>query len=272
MIKKAYIQYILPNILLDCIRYVRAIVKKPNFKNIIKLNKEWKNRYKNQKVFVVANGPSLKSIDSNIFAGEKAITMNSFEKCVWKDKVEIVAHCLGEPANSDSWMENSFLDSINGIESHSYWMHFSSKDKLKYTAQKKDKIYYVFPSIESGIYLSKHINLHQSSLSYQTTAQLAIQVAIYMGFSEIVLVGFDHDWLASPDYSKHFYSDKKDEADSLGKMSYIDIIEFMCRMWKIYYKLKYIAVYNAIKIYNITPNSYLDVFEHQEYQENYNIV
>ena len=82
-----------------------------------------------------------------------------------------------------------------------------------------------------------------------------------MGFGRIVLLGFDHDWLASPKYSRHFYSNDKDGSDIIGTLNYLDIIEMGRRMWTIYYKLKGIARSHGATIYNMTKDSYLDVFE-----------
>jgi hypothetical protein len=185
--------------------------------------------------------------------------MNSFDRADWKDDVEIVAHCLGEPRKSSSW-GGHISGSINGTKSASYWLHLSSKGYLHSIDHGKN-LNYVLPVFEPGIYPNRKIELHFPTLAYQTTAQLAILVALYMGFSEIFLLGFDHDWLASPKYSKHFYSNDKDPEDTLDRFTYLGIIDFTKRMWNIYYKLQEISEIHNAKIYNMTENSYLDVFK-----------
>jgi len=186
--------------------------------------------------------------------------MNSFDQAEWKNEIEIVAHCVGEPRGCPSWGEH-IVGNINGTNGGSYWLHFTSRNHLKGINDAK-RCYYVFPCVEPGLWPSrKRVRLHSSTLGYATTAQLAIQVALYMGFGRIVLLGFDHDWLASPKYSRHFYSNDKDGSDIIGTLNYLDIIEMGRRMWTIYYKLKGIARSHGATIYNMTKDSYLDVFE-----------
>lgn len=264
MNQKQSIKYYISPFTLDFIRSLKLVLTNPMYKILIKHNKKWEGKYNGEKVFIIANGPSLNSIDKKHFFGKKVIVMNNFEKAEWKDQVEIIAHCIGEPFSSHGWMKEDLESSIHGTNSSSYWLHFSSKDKLNEMG-KTHLVHYVFAAVEPGIYIKKSIKLHEKTLGYQTTAQLAIQVAIYMGFQEIALVGFDHDWLASPNYSKHFYSLRKDKTDKLGSMKYLDIINFMQRMWIIYYKMKEIAINNSINIYNYSVPTFLDVFEQKKF-------
>jgi hypothetical protein len=264
------IKYYLSPFLINLIQLIRLLISNPYYKKIVKNNRKWKNKFNGQKVFVIANGPSLNKIDKNSFLGSKVIVMNNFERSEWKDQVEIVAHCLGEPFQSPSWIREDLENSVQGTDSTSYWLHFSSKGRLNKSI-KPNHIHYVFAAIEPGIHLRKEINLHEISLGYQTTAQLAIQVGIYMGFKEIALVGFDHDWLAHPDYSKHFYSEKREKSDLLNRHSYLEIINMMQRMWIIYYKLEEIAHNQKIKIYNYSKPTFLDVFEQRDLETNDNL-
>lgn len=256
---KQTIEYIFPPVLLDTVRALRVLPQYLELRKDLKQNLVWRNAYLGEKVYVLGNGPSLSCVNRSLFRGHRVIVMNSFDRADWKDEFEIVAHCLGEPRLSPSWDDHIFYRSINGTKSASYWLHFSSKDHLCSKEHGKD-LNYVLPVFEPGICPKRKIALHSAALAYQTTAQLAIQVALYLGFSEIYLLGFEHDWLASPEYSKHFYSSNKDQEDTLGRHSYLSIINFAQRMWNIYYKLQEISEAHNARIYNMTENSYLDVF------------
>lgn len=258
--KKDILTYVFPPIVLDIIRFIRLYIRNLKLIKLIKTNRKWKSFFHGQKVFIIGNGPSLNMVNRDIFKGHKVIVMNSFERATWKDEVEIVAHCIGEPYLEKSWIKESIIENIDGTNSLSYWLHFSSKDRLG--EFKGDKyLYYVLPCIEAGLWNNNKINLDRPCLSYQTTAQMAIMVALYMGFKEIALIGFDHDWLASPDYSKHFFSDEKEDTDVLGSLDYFSIIKFMQRMWHLYYKLRKSAENDGAYIYNISPKTFLDVFD-----------
>jgi hypothetical protein len=256
---KKHIEYIIPPVALDIVRWIRAMVFKPSSTHLIKKNFEWRERHTAKRVFIIANGPSILKLDRSWLVGEKVIVMNSFDRASWKDEVDIVAHCIGDPRSSISWSENEIANNINGTNSQSYWLDSSCWKEIHNISPDK-KLHYVFVSTESGIWGTKRFELHKPTMGFQTTAQLAIQVALYMGFRDIGLVGFDHDWLASRDYMRHFYSLNRDETDKLGEFSYHDIIRFMDRMWKIYYRINLVANTHKAQIYNLTPSGFLDVF------------
>jgi hypothetical protein len=199
----------------------------------------------------------MASFDRSQLRGQRAIVMNSFDRAEWKAEVDIVAHCLGEPRLSPAW--TSPCETINGTASASYWLHFSSLRQFPSLPVDK-KLHYVLTGYGPHVWGSREVRLHRVTLGYQTTAQLAIMVGLYMGFKDIILLGFDHDWLASPDFSRHFYSPARDASDFLHTYSYYNIVTFIFRMWEIYYALRSAAEVHGAIIRNMTPNSYLDVF------------
>lgn len=256
---KRRIEYLTPPFALDIARWFRSILFKPSSSHLMHNNRKWRNSYFGKKVFIIANGPSLSNLDRSWLMGEKVIVMNSFDRASWKDEVDIVAHCIGDPRSSISWSENEIANNINGTKSQSYWLD-SSCWKQIHDINPDKQLHYVFVSTEPGLWGKKRFELHRPTMGFQTTAQLAIQVALYMGFHHIGLVGFDHDWLASRDYMRHFYSLNRDETDKLGEFSYHEIIIFMDRMWRIYYRINAVANTHKAQIINLTPGGFLDVF------------
>lgn len=259
---KLLIEYAVPALVLDCIRAARALATTARFRPAVLGNRVWQDRYPGEVVYVLGNGPSLAALDRTVLRGQKVIVMNSFDRAFWKHEVDIVAHCIGEPRDSPSWSAEEILSNIVGTNSQSYWLHFSSLGGLRGIPNEK-AVHYVLPTIEAGIWGVRPFALHSSTLGYATTAQLAIQVALYMGFKKVVLLGFDHDWMANRDYSRHFYSPEKDSSDHLAKMSYSQVINFMQRMWSVYYRIKAVADRSGATIRNATPGSYLDVFDNE---------
>jgi hypothetical protein len=219
----------------------------------------WRDAFSGERVYVVGNGPTLLSFDRRAFRGQRLIVMNSFHHAEWKREVDIVAHCIGEPRLSPSWSDPT--ETINGTDSASYWLHFSSCGQFPSVTPDK-KLHYVLSGYGPHIHGHRQLRLHRVSLAYQTTAQLAIMVALYMGFKDIILLGFDHDWLATPDFSRHFYSSQRDPSDTLHTFTYHQILTVVLRMWEIYYALQSAAEAHGATIRNATPNSYLDVFPH----------
>jgi hypothetical protein len=240
----------------DFFRLILCIPTAVRYLKKLRQNKKYKNS-KSGKVYILANGPSLREVDFSVISDCDVITMNSFHRGKIDANLNIVAHCYGEPKNSSAWLLDDFKDCMLNNHAESYWVHYSSvlsANKLKVQVQA------VFPAIESLIWRSGRVDLSSLTLGYASTAQLAIQVAMHLGYDDIMLLGFDHDWLASRDYSRHFYSNEKDVSDTLFQNSYLSIIEMLERLWCLY-----ICIFNSaskadIKITNCTRNSHLDVF------------
>lgn len=253
------LQYICPPVVADVVRMGRQGLANIGCGRLLAPNLKWKNAFQGKTVFILGNGPSLHAIDRNVYRDRPVIVMNGFERAEWKGEVDIVAHCIGEPRQSPSWGEH-VGKSINETSAASYWLHISAYKQLGEIMAGKS-LYYVNPGIEAGLWPSgRRIALESTTLGYATTAQLAIEVGLHMGFTKIILLGFDHDWLASPKYSRHFYSTDKDPEDTLDQHNYLSIIEFSHRMWTIYYKLRNVASGHGATICNMSPGSFLDVF------------
>jgi len=255
--------YTVPPVAIDAGRLLRAHWRARGVRRIIQANAAWQDRYAGRRVFVLGNGPSLGDFDRSVLAGEKVVVMNNFHLSPWKDEVDIVAHCIAEHRAAPSWDDDEFRASIDGTDSASYWLDISSHGELGPVTPGK-QLHYVLPAYEPGLWRAQSFALQGSTLSYQTTAQLAIQVAIHMGFKEVLLVGFDHDWLASRDYLRHFYASTKDRTDVLGRMRYLEIINFMRRMWTIYYEMRRTAERAGVRILNLSSTTCLDVFERRD--------
>ena len=184
--------------------------------------------------------------------------MNNFHLSELSNSLTSVAHCAGEPPCSSAWSDPSKM--IHGIKSSTYWFNASAYGHLP-DLDKDKNVNYILGGIAPRIWSGREVDLGAVTLNYQTTAIMAIEVAIYMGFNKIKLIGFDHDWLANPDYSRHFYSDKKSNDDTLGELEYRVVLDFVAKMWDSYYALLDTSRKYDISIVNETENSFLDVFK-----------
>jgi hypothetical protein len=107
---------------------------------------------------------------------------------------------------------------------------------------------------------------------YQCVSVLAIQVALYMGFRRVYLVGLDHDWLLrlAQRSSTHFYrpQDSALERAGLDEWRGVDwsgTLASYAVLWDQYARLKDFAVKRGVQILNATAGGLLDVFERVEY-------
>jgi hypothetical protein len=255
------IKYILPPFIIDVFSFVKSFgLNVFNF-HLIWKNSKLKNTKYGKSVFVIANGPSLKNFNIPSLYGKEVIVMNNFNLAEWKDKVSIVAHCIGEPNNSSHWGPDQ-IEIMTDTNSSSYWFHISNAKEVKSSPFSFNKKYYfISPNINPGLWNWK-IDLSLPVLGYQTTAQMAIMVALHLGYKEVNLIGFDHDWLANRNVSPHFYKERKGvrKAD-LSIFPYYNLITISKNMWKIYMKLNSSSKKMKVKITNLSKPSFLDVFD-----------
>lgn len=94
-----------------------------------------------------------------------------------------------------------------------------------------------------------------------SVSELAITIAVYMGFEKIYLLGIDHDWFNG--LFVYFYDHKTQHAlkPDEKQLDVVDAEFQMRRHAEIFRKYKYLYgikqnIYNA----NANPNHYLDVF------------
>ncbi len=100
-------------------------------------------------------------------------------------------------------------------------------------------------------------------------------ISIRFKFPKIFIAGADHNWIKDIYVShenkvyltqKHFYDEKTAEARPMDKMGkgerkLHEILEKFATSLKGYFIIKKFALKNKVKIYNITPNSYIDAFD-----------
>lgn len=260
---KIFISYLLPPVFIDLGRFIKGFLMAFSNLNKIKKNSKFKNSKKGKTVYVIANGPSLNNFDTSSIYGKEVIVMNNFDLAEWKNKVSIVAHCIGEPNSSPHWGEDQ-IEIMKGTNALSYWYHISNYNEVEISNASLNKdCYFVASIVPHRLWNNRmKINLSRPSLGYQTTAQLALMVGLHMGYEKINLIGFDHDWLATPNISPHFYKERKGvrKAD-LAVFSYINLINISLTMWEIYYKIKSSAINGKTKIVNLSIPTLLDVFD-----------
>lgn len=259
--RRGRLEYLLPPALADRLAFLRQRVRFASHMSALSANTQWRNRYAGEDVYVVANGPSLKNFDVAQLKGRKVIVMNNFHLASWKDEPDIVAHCFGEPLDSFAWEDPTAA--LTGTSARSYWLHVSARASEPVQALARSKgLFFAACITRPQMWGNRAIDLSRPSLAYQTTAQLAISVALHMGFARIILIGFDHDWLCTRGHSPHFYGNNSTvQPSDLSKFSYHDMIQISDRMWQIYFALRGAADRVGARIVNLSEPSYLDVFD-----------
>lgn len=251
-----------------------------NIKPIISKNIKYKNIHAGKRCFIIGNGSSLKQMDLSILKKEITFGMNAFWKHPiisksWQPKY----YCLADPLFFDDYSDgfNSIKEFFTGLRKKIYtsilFVPLSGKDVIgKNKLLPINKVNFIFFNKALWTEQANKVDLTSSVPSVQSVAQLAIEIAIYMGCNPIYLLGMDHDWLAHRGMDRHFYSDETIKGhpgliSDLSKTTYKSELESCLRLWQGYESLLTIANHTNIRIINATRGGFLDVFERATIEE-----
>lgn len=228
--------------LFDKIELVDLMRKKPDYKEYIK---RFKNTHKNERCFIVGNGPSLLLSDVEILKRNKETCFASnsiyrlFKSTEWRPDYYVV----GDYKTWNMLADNNCKEINNCkcffLADYYYDPFITPLNTIRYNLLpfKEEKGF--SEDIADYVY------------SGGTITYVAMQIAAYMGFKEIYLLGVDCNNLG------HFYGDvTNNEMESWNTNSWN--VEY----WKDAYKIALEHSKNkGIKIFNATRGGELEVFD-----------
>lgn len=215
--------------------------------------------HKGKRCFIVATGPSLQISDLQKFkeSGEICISMNRiynlFDKTQWRPDYYVI---------EDQKMIEDLAEEISGLDlkykfvnckPESYWRLKKSNTSIKYNMIMQN-------CLTDNIAFSK--NVEHCVYNGYTVTYVCLQLALYMGFSEIYLVGVDFN------YSKDIYAESNHFKGYQKRYKDIRLNPIMPdKMLRAFNKAREVADSMGVKIYNATRGGKLEVFERRNLDE-----
>lgn len=231
-----------------------------NEKRLLELD----NIHRGKRCFIIGNGPSLNHLDLRLMANEFTFGVNAiytnYEKMGFYPNFYVVediyvaedrAHEINRYHESLKFFGN-YLKYCMEADANTYWLN------VKLYGWYKD-----FPRFSE--FAAKKV------YAGGTVSYICMQLAFYMGFEEVYLVGFDHSYvipqdavtkgtsiLSTGDDPNHFNSDYFGK----GKRWHDPKVD---RMEEAYKRAREHYEKNGRKIYNATFGGKLEVFERVDY-------
>jgi len=216
----------------------------------------YKDKYKGKRCFIIGNGPSLQMHDldkidefNEISFGSNRIYL-SFKKTRWRPTYYVIADLIGMEPDYDYIQE--YENETFFVADYYYTQLHKYKNANHYTVL--NQIY------ENGIRFSD--DMVRGIASGRTVTYQMIQIACYMGFKEIILLGVDFSW-GENGSNTHFCSDylNNQEEQYQRKHGIVDKDE----IYQAYLAAKTYASQHNIQIYNATRGGCLDVFDRVDF-------
>ena len=156
-----------------------------SFSKESKINSEkiqvYKNKHKGERCYLVANGPSLKDMDLSFLKKETSFGLNRIYMAYEDfDFVNDYLVCI------NGLVLSQFKDEISALKMPKF-LNWDSREM--YGA--KEDINYIYKSFLGGSF-GKDVSKSLSPTATVTYA--ALQIIYYMGFSEVIIIGMDHNF------------------------------------------------------------------------------
>jgi len=256
-------------------------------RDILSKNLEIHNIHKDKKCFIIGGGPSVADIDLDTLANEYTFVLNEFDKNPQYNKLRPKFHIIFDSAFYTEGETEYFPERFRAKDKTVPYetmmcLNLGAKSFVeKYGLFKNHRVYYFGTQ---GIFtdnLPFNIELDKYTPQPKNSVLMGLMIASWMGFKEIYLLGCEHNFLSfNIGYGKslvynHSYEDELSKLDSKNDevmKKYIPIrdqtltyeknianVLQLFRNYKFFYA-KAKKLYPGIKIYNATPNSFLDVF------------
>lgn len=213
--------------------------------------REFKGIHNGERCFVIGNGPSLKPEDLDLIKDEYTFSCNKIYKILDKTKWRPYYYVVDDYG----FVSTDYENIINTVNAKAKFIGIEFEKKLAEPFVGTDIILMKERTILHNNRPEWHLDIDQYICAGHTVTFPMIQLAIYMGFKEIYLLGNDCSYLATfenGDKGKnHFYESADDRTSQQDAANLFYAFE----------SIKECARENNVCIYNATRGGALETFE-----------
>lgn len=239
--------------------FYRKLYKEKNYNLIFD---DLKDKEKGKRCFIIGNGPSLQIEDLEKLMDEDCIGTNDIHRLFGMTKWRPKYYLMWDRYSKSTPEQVAEID-CPYVFLGDYYCRFNNVKREDYVC-----IHQHYNFNENEYKISEDIGKRVVSAS--TVSFGAMQIMAYMGYKEMYLMGFDHNYVFEFDKkgkvidtgteNAHFYSDEVPE----------DIIANVWDMTKAYESFAKYAKSHGITIKNATRGGKLEVFERVDFDSLFN--
>lgn len=217
------------------------------------LIEKYKNIYKGKRCFIVATGPSLKVKDLEMLNvnNEICISMNhiwkAFKDTNWRPTYYI----------ADDWRAiNDVPRVLENLEEFTMFLGDTNKEFWQKEHPKNIIKHHFNYEYSEKRYPKFSEDFARQCYMGSTVTYSCMQLAVYMGFKEIYLLGVDFSYANSKMDEKYTHFFKEDTLSSTGYVEQVTLAYQAARAY---------ADVHGIRVYNATRGGKLEVFERVDF-------
>ena len=242
--KKLYNTLLIPKIIYTVLTHRKALVRAKN-------NVALKDTEKGNTLYICGNGPSLNKVDIRDIHDDYLV-LNDFYRFSQKDDTHPPKYYM---ILDEGYLNNKLADRYQGVFDPGFETTYILNGLLM------DRVNNDYPQLSNVFYFCPWGKLYSSKNEFDlakihgrpwNVVAEAILFAIYVGYSDIRLLGCDYSVFAS---NAHFYS----QTQSHAKLR--DMLYKYCYTTEVHYEIAKYAKKKGVKITNMTRDTLLDAYE-----------
>lgn len=235
-----------------------------------------RGRHAGQRCFILGNGPSANKLDLMALKGEIVISVSNGYLHQGYATFAPRYHCVPQITYGKMTREDVvawFTEMHQQLGNAELFLNETEAELVRTHGLFPGRTVHYVALRESFDELSEReiIDITRPIPRVESVPVMALMLAMYMGFSDIILLGVDHDSWLTGHYNYAFKVkalDGKDvSVDNEGRIltPNYDTFHGLARLWRQYRILGEIASENKIRIANATDGGELDEFPRQEF-------
>ena len=242
----------------------------------LKKNIELKDKYNNKRIFILGSGSSILLYDLKVLNSEYVMTQNSFHMHKDISYVDPNIHCVVPYYQSNKeisiWVD--YIADMKARMPNSLFLWGLNTKALidNYHEDISEKSYYIRTKYNLLTLKKAKVNISKTIMTIPTVLTQCLTVAIYLGFKEIYLLGFDLDQICHTNDQTYgrFYGMSKITETEFEKYANqrldVETTDGWYTWWlmnKQFFLIKHFADQNNISIVNGTQGGILSYFKRE---------
>lgn len=218
---------------------------------------QFKNIHENDRCFIVCTGPSLKISDLEFLKNEYTFGVNhifnAYDSTTWRPTYYVMCDASGYRRQETPWDFESY--STQNVFLNNRILQFQKGFTTKtvgFVFNHRTSEHYKDPTLK----MRSEENIDICIYDRGTVTNAAIDIALYMGFKKIYLIGVDHNYNGK----RHFAETEDDRKRKAPTQAHLDLTTDGYKE-----SAKNAARHNA-SIYNATRGGSLEVFPRVEFE------
>lgn len=245
---------------------------------LLQPNERFHNLHRGERCFILGSGNSIKEQDLTKLSGEIVMTQNHFHA---HEQIRVInpAYHVVVPKYQPKDYDNDWAAWLKSMDERlpqdtKFFFGKNTKYLLDQLGLFSARAFYIRTGGSVSLVRRMPVDITRRLQSVPTVLTECLAIAIYMGFSEVVLVGFDLDQMCRRDRATmRFYGYSPVTANkaeiAIENEAYAVGAEWI-EMWGIWRQcigLRQEAERHGVRIINATRGGLLNMFERQTYEE-----